>query len=462
MAMFFQQLYLGCLAQASYLIGSNGEAAVVDPRRDVDEYIALAAEHGLTIRFVVETHLHADFVSGHRELADRTAASIVISAEAKAEFPHLPVTDGDSFPLGDLRLRILATPGHTPESVCIVVEESGRPVKVLTGDTLFIGDVGRPDLAGGAGFSSEEMAAMLYDSIHRKLLPLPDNVEVWPAHGAGSLCGRNMSKETSSTIGLQRRLNYALQPMTKDEFVALMTRDMVEAPPYFALDAQINRRGAPALRHTPSPRPFDAAEVAHALENGAIVLDVRTAGAYGEVHIPRSLNIGLDGQYASWAGTLLRPDADLVIVAADDQRVDEAAMRLARVGFENARGFVRDGLDAWRSAGLRTASVPQISVHALCQMMESDPSLHVIDVRRPSEYRNGHAPGALNLPLHELGDLAQSVDPERPTAVICAGGYRSSIGTSILERLGFGEVYNVTGGTSAWLAAGLPAAGAVS
>lgn len=302
---------------------------------------------------------------------------------------------------------------------------------------------------------------MLYDSIHHKLLRLPDDVEVWPAHGAGSLCGRNMSKETSSTIGLQRRLNYALQPMTKDEFVALMTRDMVEAPPYFALDAQINRRGAPALRHTPSPRPLDAGEAAHALENGAIVLDVRTAGAYGEVHIPRSLNIGLDGQYATWAGTLLRPDAELVIVAAEG-RVDEAAMRLARVGFESARGFLRNGLASWRSAGLRTASVPQISVHALWQMMESDPSLQVIDVRRQGEYRNGHAPGAVNLPLHELGDLARSVDPERPTAVICAGGYRSSIGTSILERLGFGELYNVTGGTSAWMAAGLPAAGAVS
>jgi len=306
MATFFKQMYLGCLAQASYLIGSNGEAAVVDPRRDVDEYIRAASENGLTIRYVIETHLHADFVSGHRELADRTGASIVIAAEAKAEFPHLPVTDGDTFPLGDLLLRVVATPGHTPESICLLIEESGRPVKVLTGDTLFIGDVGRPDLAGGAGFSSEHMAALLYDSLHQKLLRLPDEVEVWPAHGAGSLCGRNMSKETSSTIGMQRRMNYALQPMTKEEFVDLMTRDMVEAPRYFTRDVQINRRGAAALRDTPAPHALSAAQATEAIDRGAIVLDVRAPALFGEAHIPRSLNISLDGQYAAFGRMLMR------------------------------------------------------------------------------------------------------------------------------------------------------------
>ena len=456
MPMFFQQMYLGCLAQASYLIGSNGEGAVVDPRRDVDEYITAAKANGLTIKYVFETHLHADFVSGHRELADRTGASIVIAADAKAEFPHLPVSDGDTFPLGDLQLRILATPGHTPESICILVEQAGVPVKVLTGDTLFIGDVGRPDLAGGAGFSSEEMASHLYDSLHQKLLRLSDEVEVWPAHGAGSLCGRSMSKETSSTIGVQRRVNYALQPMPKDEFVALMTSDMVEAPRYFSMDAQINRRGASALQDLPAPPTVSVAEAAQAIERGAIVLDVRTPDDFGEAHIPRSLNIGLKGQYASWAGTLLSPDAELLFVADDDDRAEEARVRLARVGLENTRGYIREGIEAWRNAGRPLSVVPQISVHAVQEMAIDDPGLQLIDVRRASEFRNGRAAGAINLPLHELMDRAADLDPGRPCALICGSGYRSSIGTSILERLGFGRLFNVAGGTTAWISAGLP------
>jgi hydroxyacylglutathione hydrolase len=452
--MFFRQFYLGCLAQASYLIGSHGEAAVVDPRRDVDEYITTAAHNGLTIRYVIETHLHADFVSGHRELAERTGASIVIAAEARAEFPHLPVNDGDRFPLGHLMLRILATPGHTPESMCIVVEEGGRPLKVLTGDTLFIGDVGRPDLAGGAGFSSEQMASMLYDSLHEKLLRLPDDVEVWPAHGAGSLCGRNMSKETSSTIGLQRRVNYALRPMPKAEFVAMMTRDMVEAPRYFPLDAQINRRGAGALRDLPLPRGLSPSEAARAIDGGAIVLDVRPPTAFGPAHVPRSLNIGLEGQYASWAGTLIPHDAELILLA-DENRIEEASTRLARVGLENARGSLT--LDSWRNSRMPVASVPQISVMELLRLTTEEPQTQVVDVRRPGEFGQGHARGAVNLPLHALSDRVADLDPERPVAVICASGYRSSIATSILERRGFRGVLNVTGGTTAWLAAGLPA-----
>ena len=454
--MFFQQMYLGCLAQASYLIGSNGEAAVVDPRRDVDGYITAARDNGLAIKYVFETHLHADFVSGHRELADRTGASIVIGADAKAEFPHLPVGDGDTFPLGELQLRILATPGHTPESICIVVEEDGVPVKVLTGDTLFIGDVGRPDLAGGAGFSSEEMASYLYDSLHQKLLRLPDEVEVWPAHGAGSLCGRSMSRETSSTIGVQRRINYALQAMSREEFVALMTSEMVEAPRYFSLDAQINRRGASALRDLPIAPAVSIAEAARAVDRGAIILDVRAPDDFGEAHIPRSLNIGLNGQYASWAGTLLSPDAELLFVADSDERAEEARVRLARVGLENARGYIRDGIAAWRDSGRPLAVVPQISVQTLRQMTIDDPRLQLIDVRRASEFRNGRAAGAVNLPLHELMDLAADLDPVRPSALICGSGYRSSIGASILERLGFEKLFNVAGGTTAWIAAGLP------
>ena len=453
--MFFKQLYLGCLAQASYLIGSNGEAAVVDPRRDVDEYIALAKEQGLRIRYVIETHLHADFVSGHGELAERTGATIVISSEARAEFPHQPVKGGDALPLGDLVLRVLATPGHTPESICVLVERDGVPLKVLTGDTLFIGDVGRPDLAGGAGFTSEQMAAALYESLHGELLRLPDDVEVWPAHGAGSLCGRNISKDTSSTIGVQRKVNYALQPMAKEDFVALMTTDMVEAPPYFSRDAQINRRGAGPLR--PSASPLTPPDVARSVREGAVVLDVRRAADFGEGHVPGALNIGLEGQYASWAGTFVQPEWNVVLVTDGDDRAEEASMRLARVGLENARGYVRGGMAAWRESGLQSAAVPQISVHTLQQMLDEDPRLQLVDVRRDSEYRGGHAPRAVSIPLHELPERTGELDPSRPMAVICAGGYRSSIGTSLLERAGFKHLYNVTGGTSAWIAAGLPA-----
>ena len=455
--MIFEQIYLGCLAQASYLIGSRGDAAVVDPRRDVDDYITAARRHGLTIRYVIETHLHADFVSGHAELAARTGASIVIGAEANAEFPHLPVSDGDVVPLGDLTLRMLGTPGHTPESICILIEEAGKPLKVLTGDTLFIGDVGRPDLAGGAGFTPAEMAALLYDSLHGKLMALPDDVEVWPAHGAGSLCGRNMSKETSSTIGLQRRTNYALRPMSREEFVVMMTDEMVEAPGYFFRDAQINRRGAPPLGDVPPPRPMSPREAVDAVARGVTVLDVRSPAAFGTAHVPRSLNVGLGGQYASWAGTMIAPEAELVLVADGDDGIREAAMRLTRVGLENARAYISGGITAWCDAALPLASVPQISVDDLQKMMQADPNLQVVDVRRTGEYRAGHVPGAVNIPLHELPGAGTRLDALRPVVVICASGYRSSIGTSVLERLGFTELYNVTGGTNAWLVSGLPA-----
>jgi rhodanese-related sulfurtransferase len=285
---------------------------------------------------------------------------------------------------------------------------------------------------------------------------LPDEVEVWPAHGAGSLCGRNMSKETSSTIGMQRRVNYALQPMAKEEFVDLMTRDMVEAPRYFSRGVQINRRGAATLRDAPAPHAMTAAEAAEAIGRGAIVLDVRAPALFGEGHIPRSLNISLEGQYASWAGTLIPPEAELLLVTERDERAEEAGMRLARVGLENARGYVREGIESWRSAGLPLAEVPQISVSTLRQMTLDDPRLQLIDVRRPGEFRDARAVGAVNLPLHELEEMAADLDATRPSAVICAGGYRSSIATSILERLGFRELYNVTGGTAAWIAAGLP------
>jgi hydroxyacylglutathione hydrolase len=458
--MFFKQFYLGCLAHASYIIGSEGEGAVVDPQRDVDEYLAEAEANGLKIRYVIETHLHADFVSGHRELAARTGAEIVFGHRAGAEFPHLAVRDGDELRVGNVTLRILETPGHTPEGISVLVidgEVSPEPRMVLTGDTLFIGDVGRPDLAGSRGFTAEQMAAMLYESLHEKLLKLPDATQLYPAHGAGSMCGRNISKETSSTVGEQRRVNYALRPMPKDEFVRLMMADLPEAPAYFPKDAEINRAGAAPLAELPRPAALSPAEVKAFAQRGAgVVLDVRGAAEFGAGHVPGAVNVGLGGQFASWAGSLIPLGTPLVIVAADEGQVDEAILRLARVGHENVRGHLAGGMRAWAEAGHESETVPQISVGELKEMLASRPDLQVLDVRRPAEYAAGHAPRAASAPLGpRLADTA-ALDPARPVAVICAGGYRSSAATSLLKRAGYGDLFNVAGGTGAWVAAGHP------
>ncbi|HXB53508.1 MAG TPA: rhodanese-like domain-containing protein [Vicinamibacteria bacterium] len=456
--MEFVQFYLGCLAHASYLIGSEGEAAVVDPRRDVDEYLEEARVRRLAIRYVIETHLHADFVSGHRELAERTGAEIVFGARAGAGLPHRAVREGDELRIGTLVLRFLETPGHTPESICILVTDTGvapEPRMVLTGDTLFIGDVGRPDLVGAKGFAPETMAGMLYDSLHGKILKLPDAVEVYPAHGAGSLCGRNMSSEKSSTIGQERRTNYALQPMSRANFIKMMTADLPEAPSYFPLDVALNRQGAAPLRDHPLP-PALAPEMATRLgEQGATFLDVRPASAFGAGHVPRSVNIGLSGQFASWAGTLLPAGHPLLIVGEDEAGVREAVTRLARVGLESVAGYLQGGLAAWDRAGRPVWTLPQITVDELrARVREGRPGLQVVDVRRPGEYAAGHVPGALSRPLDRLEREIGTLDPARPTAVICAGGYRSSAATSLLRPRGFSDLSNVVGGTSAWIAAG--------
>jgi glyoxylase-like metal-dependent hydrolase (beta-lactamase superfamily II)/rhodanese-related sulfurtransferase len=450
--MYFKQFYLGCLAHASYLVGDEGEAAVVDPRRDVQEYLDEAAAQGLAIRYVVETHLHADFVSGHLELAERTGATVVIGARAGALFPHRPVKDGDELRLGRVVLRFLETPGHTPESLCVVVTDtaaSSQPRLVLTGDTLFIGDVGRPDLACGPDASADAMAGMLYDSLHGQLMTLPDAVEVYPAHGAGSLCGRNISKETSSTIGEQRRGNWALQPMAKDAFVRALTADLPEAPAYFAFDAALNRRGAPPLATRPSALSPAAAE--DAIRGGAIALDVRAGAAFGAAHLPGSVNVGLDGQFASWAGALLPTDRPLVIVAEDEADAAQAATRLARVGLERVAGHLDGGVRAWADSGRPVARLAQVTVDELERRLAAEPGLRVVDVRRPGEYADGHVPGAISLPLDRL---QREWPGSGPTAVICAGGYRSSAAASLLEAHGHADLVNVVGGTSAWIASG--------
>jgi hydroxyacylglutathione hydrolase len=458
--MYFKQFYLGCLAHASYLIGSEGEAAVVDPRRDVDEYLQEAASRGFKIKYVIETHLHADFVSGHQEIAARTGAQIVFGEKAGVEFPHRAVREGEEIKLGRVVLRFMETPGHTPEGICVLVtdtEAPHEPPKLLTGDTLFIGDVGRPDLAGGKGYTPQMMAEMMYDSLHGKLLKLPDAVEVYPAHGAGSMCGRNMSKETSSTIGEQRKFNYALKPMSKEEFVTMMTADLPEAPIYFRKDAEINRSGARGLSELRPPQALTPQQVAELQAEGDVLLDVRSAADFGAAHVPGSMNIGLGGQFAMWAGSLIPLHAAIVVIADTGAQVDESVVRLARVGIENVKGYLDGGVQSWKDAGFVLATLPQVSVDQLKERM-ANAELQIVDVRRASEYVNGHVPRALNAPL---ASLDKSLGPlplqkEKLTAVICAGGYRSSAAASLLQQQGFSNLINVTGGTGAWISAGYP------
>jgi glyoxylase-like metal-dependent hydrolase (beta-lactamase superfamily II)/rhodanese-related sulfurtransferase len=455
LGVIFKQFYLGCLAHASYLIGDGGEAAVVDPRRDVDEYLDEARAQGLVIKWVLETHLHADFVSGHRELAARTGAAIVFGDKARAAFPHRGVRDGEEIRLGGLVLRFLATPGHTPESISILVLDP-EPRLVLTGDTLFIGDVGRPDLAASpGGVTPQDMAGALYDSLHGKLLTLPDDVAVYPAHGAGSLCGRNISSETSSTIGVQRRTNYALAPMPKADFVCLMTADLPEVPAYFPRDVELNRSGAPPLE-TRAPAALPAAEVHRLANAGATLVDVRSTAAFGAGHPEGAVFVGLSGQFASWAGSLLPPDRPLVLVTEDAVGAAEAATRLARVGLENVAGYLDGGVAAWDGAGFPVARLEQIDVAELRARREEDPGLKVFDVRRPGEFGAGHLPGAVSLPLDRLARELDVLPPQGRVAVVCASGYRSSVaGSLLLQRKGV-EPINVVGGTSAWVAAGFP------
>lgn len=453
--MYFKQFYLGCLAHASYLIGSDGEAAVVDPQRDVDEYISEANAQGLKIKYVIETHLHADFVSGHQEIAARTGAQIIFGAQAGAAFAHQAVKDGDEIKLGSVTLRFIETPGHTPEGICVLINAAGEPQKLLTGDTLFIGDVGRPDLAGGKGYTPQTMAEMMYDSLHGKILKLPDEVEVYPAHGAGSMCGKNMSKETSSTIGEQRKFNYALKPMSKDEFVTMMTADLPEAPVYFPKDAEINRSGARGLSELQPPQSLTPQQVQQLRAH--ILLDVRSAADFGAAHVPGSMNIGLGGQFAIWAGSLIPLTASIVVIADTQAQVDEAVVRLARVGIENVKGYLEGGVQSWRDAGLPVDTLAQVSVAELNERIASD-DMQIVDVRRPAEYVNGHVPHAKNAPLANLdktlGPL--NLQKDKLTAVICAGGYRSSAAASLLEQQGFSNLLNVAGGTGAWVNAGYP------
>src|SRR5215204_2395284 len=458
--MYFKQFYLGCLAHASYLIGSDGEAVVVDPQRDVDEYLAEASARGFAINYVIETHLHADFVSGHQEIAARTGAQIVFGEKAGVEFAHRAARDGEEIKIGKVVLRFIETPGHTPEGICILVtdtEAPDQPQKLLTGDTLFIGDVGRPDLAGGKGYTPQMLAEMMYESLHGKLLKLPDEVEVYPAHGAGSMCGRNMSNETSSTIGEQRKFNYALKPMSKEAFVAMMSADLAEAPVYFPRDMEINRSGARGLAELQPPTSLTPQQVLGLRDAGHVLLDVRSATDFGAAHVPGAMNIGLGGQFAMWAGSLIPLTANIVLIAETTAQIDESVVRLARVGIENVKGYLEGGIQSWREAGLPLDEIPQVTVAQLNEQIANG-DLQIVDVRRPAEYVNGHVPRAMNAPLasldNSLGPLP--LEKHKLTAVICAGGYRSSAAASLLQKHGFSNLLNVSGGTGAWINAGYP------
>ena len=447
--MYFEQFYLGCLAHASYLFGSDGQAAVVDPQRDVEIYIEAARKQGLQIRYIFETHLHADFVSGHKELAARTGADIYVGKVAEAAYPHIGVEDGSRVHVGRCRVDVLSTPGHTLESLCLLLtdeEKSETPFAVLTGDTLFIGDVGRPDLS--KVYTPQQLAGMLYDSLQQKLMTLLDGVQVYPAHGAGSLCGRNMRAERSSTIGTERLTNYALQIKDRNNFIEQMTSNLPARPDYFLEDAAINREGASALSDLPELTPISAADLKARIGGGEIALDVRTPDEFAAEHVPGSVNIALSGQFASWAGAVLGLSSRPVLIGSNDEQVAEARMRLARVGIEDVAGYLKDGVPGWRQAGFETAQIKQMTAEQLAEHLTAH-DVHVLDVRRQGEWEAGHIEGADFYPLDRFKAALPAVNDAIPTAVHCKGGYRSMIASSLLQRAGR-NVINVIGGYDAW------------
>ncbi len=463
--MVFERYYLACLAHASYLIADeqSGEAAVVDPQRDIDCYLESAARLGCRISHVFLTHFHADFVAGHLELRDREQATIYLGARASAEYAFRPMRDRETLQLGRVRLEVLETPGHSPESISIVVydmdHDEHEPYAVLTGDTLFIGDVGRPDLRASLGWSAEELGGLLYDSLREKLLPLPDDTLVYPAHGAGSLCGKNLSTDSVSTIGVQRLYNYALKPMDKEQFVRIVTADQPDTPSYFAYDAVLNTKEHPTLDEALERelRPLSLIEVLELAEAGAQVLDTRDAADFEGAHMRGSLNVGMGGAYATWCGTIL-DGAQPIVIVAELGREAEAATRLGRIGFDTVAGYLAGGmqaLDARPELLQRTERVTAASLSE--QLAGAEPPL-VVDVRSPREWEERHIETAVNVSLSRLAEPADTLPPEQTIVVYCASGYRSAIAASLLTRQGFPSVADLVGGLAAWESSELPTA----
>ncbi len=445
--MYIKQIYTSCLSQASYYIESKGCAAVVDPIRDVDIYLQLAKQRNAKIQYVLETHFHADFVSGHLELARTTGAVILFGPGATPGYKAMVAKDGDSIYLGELKIKLVHTPGHTVESCCyLVYDETNTPHAIFTGDTLFVGDVGRPDLGSG-NLGKEELASLLYDSLNLKIKTLPDDVIIYPGHGAGSACGKNLGKETWSTIGAQKRKNYALQTMDKLQFIEQVTGDLPEVPPYFVHDVTANRDGYEALEEVirKGTRPLSAAAFHLEIEKGSVVLDVRNSTEFGIGFIKGSVNIGLDGAFAVWAGNMIPSDKSIVLVVHDQQK-EEAVTRLARIGFDKVHGYLKGDLIGWINAHFPVDHVQTISEHQLEYYLKS--GYTPLDVRTAAEVSGGRMKDSLNIPLNSLVGRLNTLDPKQKYMVYCAGGYRSMIAASILKANGFSHILNVRGGIS--------------
>ncbi|MHB6904164.1 MBL fold metallo-hydrolase [Streptomyces sp. DB-54] len=460
--MFFAQYYLDCLSQASYMIAdeSTGKAVVIDPRRDISEYLADAEARGFTVEAVINTHFHADFIAGHLEMAARTGAWIGYGQRAETEYPIRKLADGERISLGDVTLKIMETPGHTPESISVLVYEHAAdevPYGVLTGDALFIGDVGRPDLLASVGVTAEELGRMLYRSVQHKLMGLPDEVRVFPAHGAGSACGKSLSTEKQSTIGAQRATNYACRPMSEDEFVAIVAAGQSAAPGYFAYDATLNRQERDLFDPAAAPRPLSVAEFRTERAAGAVVMDARSPQEFGTGHVRGAINIPADGRFAEQAGTVLTPDSRILVVAAQN-REEEITTRLARIGFDHVAGYLRSPDDALAAMPDEVAPASRLTADQLRTALAGDQPPVVVDVRNCSERAGGFIDGSLHIALGELPCRLDEIPTDRPLVLHCAGGHRSSIAASLLRHHGFQDVSDVLGGYGAWALLTEPAA----
>lgn len=446
------QIYTGCLAHGAYYIESNGEAVVIDPLREIEPYMRKAERNGAKIRYVLETHFHADFVSGHIDLAKATGATIVYGPTAKPSFPAHIAEDGEEIKVGNVSFTVLHTPGHTLESSCYLLKnESGKPVGLFSGDTLFIGDVGRPDLAQKvANMTQEELASLLYDSLRNKILPLPDDIMVYPAHGAGSACGKNMSRETMDTLGSQKMTNYALRPdLSKEEFIKEVTTGLTRPPQYFPLNVQMNKQGYESIgevikkgTHPLSVTEFEAA----ANETNALLLDTRDPQTFAKGFVPNSINIGIDGSFAPWVGALIPDIKQPILMIAPEGREEEVVLRLARVGYDNAIGFLKGGFEAWKQAGKETDSITSINADELAKIYENDPNTQILDVRKKSEFDSEHVVDAVNASLDYVNESMSLIDKNKTYYVHCASGYRSMIFTSILRARGYDKLIDVKGG----------------
>ena len=454
--MKIEQIYTGCLAQGAYYVESKGEAVVIDPLREVAPYVEKAKKDGARVKYVLETHFHADFVSGHIDLAKATGATIVYGPTAAPAFPAHIAMDREVLNVGDVTIQVIHTPGHTMESTCYLLkDEQGRDVALFSGDTLFIGDVGRPDLAQKvvAELTQEKLASHLFDSLRNKIMPLSDDLVVYPAHGAGSACGKNMSRETTDTLGHQKQTNYALRPdMTREEFVKEVLTGLVTPPGYFPMNVIMNIKGYDSIdnvlergRHALSPAAFEAA----ANETGALILDTRAAQTFAKAFIPNSINIGIDGSFAPWVGTLIPDVKQEILIVADPGREEEVVTRLARVGYDYCIGFLDGGIDAWLKAGMETDSIRSVDAEEVSKTVEKDPQARVLDVRKKSEFDSEHVVDAENAPLDFINESMAQIDRKKTYYVHCAGGYRSMVFVSILRARGFDNLVDVTGGFKA-------------